>query len=160
MKQVKLITDGSCLRNPGGPGGWAAILRYGEHKRELSGSVESTTNNRMEMQAVLEGVRALREPCQVTVEVDSEYVKNGITKWIHGWKRRGWKTRGGSPVKNKDLWVELDAATAEHSIRWVWVRGHANHKDNNRCDALAKAAAHSVRPRRHGQQGGGARRRR
>ncbi len=159
MKEVKLITDGSCLRNPGGPGGWAAILRYGKHKRELSGSVESTTNNRMEMQAVLEGVRALREPCHVTVEVDSEYVKNGITKWIHGWKLRGWKTRNGSPVKNQDLWVELDAATAEHTIRWVWVRGHANHKDNNRCDALAKAAARSVQSQRGGKRRRGARRR-
>ncbi len=140
MKRVKLITDGSCIRNPG-PGGWAAILRYGDHKKELSGAVERTTNNRMEMTAVLEGLKALHEPCEVTVEIDSQYVKNGLTGWIHRWKRRNWKTATGEAVKNRDLWQELDAAVSKHKLRWVWVKGHANHADNNRCDRLAKAAA-------------------
>ena len=140
MKNVKLITDGSCLGNPG-PGGWAAILRYGHSKKELSGSEERTTNNRMEMTAVLEGFKALREPCNVTVELDSEYVKNGITKWIHGWSRNGWKTITGDPVKNADLWREICAAKDAHEVTWVWVKGHASHEDNNRCDRLARAAA-------------------
>ena len=147
MKSVKLITDGACLGNPG-PGGWAAILRYGKHKRELSGAAEHTTNNRMEMTAVVEGLQALREPCEVTVELDSEYVRNGITSWIHGWKRRGWLTASGDPVKNRDLWQELDEAAARHRLSWVWVKGHAGHRDNNRCDRLAKAAAHRTRARR------------
>ena len=140
MKQVRLITDGSCIGNPG-PGGWAAILRFGKHKKELSGAEARTTNNRMEMTAVLEGLKALREPCEVTVEIDSQYVKNGLTGWIHAWKRRGWKTATGGVVKNRDLWQELDAAVSRHKLRWVWVKGHANHADNNRCDRLAKAAA-------------------
>ena len=140
MKRVKLITDGSCLGNPG-PGGWAAILRYGRHARELKGAESQTTNNRMEMTAVLNGLLALREPCQVTVEIDSEYVKNGITTWIQGWKRRGWKTRDRKPVKNQDLWEALDKAAGTHQVEWVWVKGHANHADNNRCDELAKQAA-------------------
>lgn len=140
MKRVKLITDGSCLGNPG-PGGWAAILRYGKHHRELKGAEPQTTNNRMEMMAVLNGLLALREPCQVTVEIDSEYVKNGITTWIQAWKRRGWKTRTGTPVKNQDLWEALDKAVGGHQVEWVWIKGHANHADNNRCDALAKQAA-------------------
>ena len=144
MKSVTLVTDGSCLGNPG-PGGWAAILRCGRHKKELTGSAEHTTNNRMEMTAVAKGLRALREPCEVIVEIDSEYVKQGITGWIHSWKRRGWKTAGGSPVKNKDLWQELDEASARHRIRWVWVKGHASHDDNNRCDGLAKAAARQTK---------------
>ena len=147
MKSVKLITDGSCIGNPG-PGGWAAILRYGKHKRELSGAAEHTTNNRMEMTAVVEGLQALREPCEVTVELDSEYVRNGITSWIHGWKRRGWLTASGDPVKNRDLWQELDEAAARHRLSWVWVKGHAGHRDNNRCDRLAKAAARRTRARR------------
>ena len=140
MKQVKLITDGSCLGNPG-RGGWAAILRFGPHMRELSGGEGQTTNNRMEITAVLEGLRALKEPCQVTVELDSEYVLNGITKWIHGWRKRDWKSVSGQPVKNRDLWLELEAAADRHKVKWVWVKGHANHKDNNRCDKLARAAA-------------------
>lgn len=142
MKSVKLITDGSCIGNPG-PGGWAAILRYGKHKKELSGAEAQTTNNRMEMTAVLEGLNALREPCEVTVEIDSQYVKNGITGWIHAWKRRGWKTVTGSAVKNQDLWQALDTAIGRHKLRWVWVKGHASHADNNRCDRLAKKAARS-----------------
>ena len=140
MKHVKLITDGSCLGNPG-PGGWAAILRYGPHKKELSGGTGWTTNNRMEISAVLEGLKALKEPCRVTVELDSEYVRKGVTAWIRKWRQRGWKTVTGAPVKNRDLWQELLAATADHQVKWVWVKGHAIHKDNNRCDKLAKAAA-------------------
>ena len=140
MKSVKLITDGSCIGNPG-RGGWAAILRYGDHLKEMSGGEARTTNNRMEMTAVLEGLKALREPCEVTVELDSEYVRKGVTSWIHNWSRRGWKTAAGDPVKNQDLWQELQSAIAAHKVRWVWVKGHADHEDNNRCDQLAKAAA-------------------
>lgn len=140
MKSVRLITDGSCLGNPG-PGGWAALLRYGKHARELSGTAPDTTNNRMEMTAVLEGLSALREPCRVTIEVDSEYVKKGITEWMAGWKRRGWKTVTKHPVKNQDLWRRLDEAVARHDVKWRWVKGHAGHADNNRCDELAREAA-------------------
>lgn len=146
MKSVRLITDGSCIGNPG-PGGWAAILRYGDHVKELSGSVDRTTNNRMEMTAVLEGLKALREPCEVTVELDSEYVRNGVTRWIHSWGRRGWKTATGGLVKNRDLWEQLQSAIAAHKVHWVWVKGHADHKDNNRCDQLAREAAGRGSPR-------------
>ncbi len=141
-KQVKLITDGSCIGNPG-PGGWAAILRYGDHKKELSGGEPRTTNNRMEMTAVIEGLRALREPCEVSIELDSQYVKDGITRWIRNWSRRNWKTASGDLVKNKDLWQEILSVMTGHSVTWVWVKGHANHRDNNRCDQIAKAAARS-----------------
>ena len=137
MKSVKLITDGSCLGNPG-PGGWAAILRYGKNKRELSGSDPQTTNNRMEMTAVLEGLEALKQPCRIVVEIDSEYVKNGITKWIHGWKKNGWKTAAKKPVKNVDLWQRLEAALARHEVDWRWLKGHAGHDGNERADALAR----------------------
>lgn len=140
MKSIKLVTDGSCIGNPG-PGGWAVILRYGKHSRELSGSQARTTNNRMEMTAVVSGLQALREPCSVTLETDSEYVKNGVTRWMKKWKRNGWMTTAKEPVKNQDLWQELDAALARHRVRWIWVKGHANHKDNNRCDKLAREAA-------------------
>ena len=144
MKSVTLITDGSCLGNPG-PGGWAAILRHGRHKKELSGSDPQTTNNRMEMTAVIEGLATLKQPCRIRVEIDSEYVKNGITKWIHGWKKRGWKTSAKQPVKNEDLWRKLDQAIAQHEIEWTWVKGHADHDDNNRCDELAREAAERAR---------------
>jgi len=140
MKQVQLITDGACLGNPG-PGGWAYILRFGKHTREMAGSVPQTTNNRMELTAALEGLQALSEPCEVEVVTDSEYVKNGITTWIHGWKRNGWITSAKKPVVNKDLWSDLDQAAAKHKVRWTWTKGHANHEDNNRCDELATQAA-------------------
>ena len=143
MKSVTLITDGPCLGNPG-PGGWAAILRHGGTKRELSGAQPETTNNRMEMTAVLEGLSALNERCQVTIEIDSEYVKKGITEWIAGWKR-GWKTAAKQPVKNQDLWRKLDEAVARHDIEWRWVKGHSDHADNNRCDELAREAAMTAR---------------
>jgi ribonuclease HI len=140
MKQVHLITDGACLGNPG-PGGWAYILRFGEHTREMAGSEKHTTNNRMELTAAIEGLRSLKQPCKVEVITDSEYLKNGITTWIHGWKRNGWKTAAKKPVVNQDLWMELEQATDGHDIQWTWTKGHANHEDNNRCDELATAAA-------------------
>lgn len=144
MKRVQLITDGACLGNPG-PGGWAYILRYGPHSRENSGSEAATTNNRMELRAAIEGLHALREPCEVEVVTDSEYLKNGITQWIHGWKRNGWKTASKKPVVNQDLWKELDAAASRHQIHWTWTKGHADHGDNNRCDELATAAARAAK---------------
>ena len=140
MKRAQLITDGACLGNPG-PGGWAAILRYNEHKKELWGSEPQTTNNRMELRAAIEGLRALKEDCIVEVTTDSEYVKNGITSWIHGWKRKGWMTAAKKPVINQDLWKALDEQVARHQTTWVWTKGHATHVDNNRCDELASRAA-------------------
>jgi ribonuclease HI len=144
MKQIQLITDGACIGNPG-PGGWACILRYKGHTREFSGYEPSTTNNRMELRAAIEGFRALREPCEVEVVTDSEYVKNGITTWIHGWKRNGWKTASKKPVVNQDLWNELDQIASTHKVRWTWTKGHADHEDNNRCDELATRAARGVK---------------
>ena len=140
MKKVQIITDGACLGNPG-PGGWAAILRYNEHKKELWGSEQQTTNNRMELRAAIEGLRALKENCAVEVVTDSEYLKNGITTWIHGWKRKGWMTASKKPVINQDLWKALDEENSRHQTTWVWTKGHANHADNNRCDDLATRAA-------------------
>ena len=140
MKQIQLITDGACLGNPG-PGGWAYILRYNHHRREMFGSSPQTTNNRMELTAAIEGLRAIKESCKVEVVTDSQYVKNGITTWIQGWKRNGWKTSAKKPVVNQDLWVELDELVANHKIRWTWTKGHADHEDNNRCDELATRAA-------------------
>jgi ribonuclease HI len=139
MKKVRLITDGACSGNPG-PGGWAAILRFNEHKKELWGSEPHTTNNRMEIMAALEGLRALREGCEVEVVTDSQYLKNGITNWIHGWKRKGWMTAAKKPVVNQDLWQALDNEAARHKTTWTWTKGHANHEDNNRCDELATRA--------------------
>ncbi len=140
MKEVQLITDGACLGNPG-PGGWACILRHGDNHKELFGSERETTNNRMELTAAVEGLRALRESCTVEVVTDSQYVKNGITTWIHGWKRNGWKTSAKKPVVNQDLWEELDDQAGRHKTTWTWTKGHANHADNNRCDELATRAA-------------------
>jgi ribonuclease HI len=140
LKQVQLITDGACLGNPG-KGGWACILRFGDHKREVFGSEPHTTNNRMELTAAIEGLRLLKESCSVEVVTDSNYLKNGITTWIHGWKRNGWKTSEKKPVVNQDLWIELDGLVATHTIKWEWTKGHASHEDNNRCDELASQAA-------------------
>jgi ribonuclease HI len=140
VKEVRVITDGACLGNPG-PGGWAVILRYNEHKKELWGSDPHTTNNRMELRAAIEGLRALKEGCAVQVVTDSEYLKNGITGWINGWKRNGWMTKAGKPVVNQDLWKALDEQAARHRTDWVWTKGHASHADNNRCDELASRAA-------------------
>jgi len=140
VKKVKIITDGACSGNPG-PGGWAAILRYNEHKRELYGFSPHTTNNRMELTAAIEGLKAIRESCEVEVVTDSEYLKNGITTWIHNWKRRNWMTSEKKPVVNQDLWMELDEQVARHKATWVWTKGHASHSDNNRADELATRAA-------------------
>jgi len=140
LKKVQLITDGACIGNPG-PGGWACILRYGDHKREMSGSEPETTNNRMELTAAIRGLSAIKESCEVEVITDSEYVKNGITKWIHGWKRKGWKNSSKKPVVNQDLWAELDRLVSSHHTHWTWTKGHADHEDNNRCDELATQAA-------------------
>ncbi|HLK64810.1 MAG TPA: ribonuclease HI [Bryobacteraceae bacterium] len=140
MKKVQLITDGACLGNPG-PGGWAAILRYKDQKKELYGSEPHTTNNRMELRAAIEGLGALTEKCEVEVVTDSEYVKNGITTWISGWKRKGWMTKANKPVLNQDLWKALDEQVTRHQMSWTWTKGHANHTDNNRCDELASKAA-------------------
>jgi ribonuclease HI len=144
MKKVQIITDGSCLGNPG-PGGWAAILRFGELKKEISGSEPHTTNNRMELRAAIEALSTLKEDCEVEVVTDSEYVKNGITTWIHGWKRKGWVTAAKKPVVNQDLWKALDAQVSRHQMKWSWTKGHASHADNNRCDELAQAAAREQR---------------
>jgi ribonuclease HI len=140
LKKVQLITDGSCLGNPG-KGGWACILRYKEYSKEIYGSEAHTTNNRMELGAALEGLAALKERCEVEVVTDSSYVKNGISTWIHNWKRRGWMTAEKKPVVNQDLWQLLDEQNSRHKTTWVWTKGHANHADNNRCDELAQRAA-------------------
>jgi ribonuclease HI len=140
MKTVQLITDGACLGNPG-PGGWAYILRFGEHKREAWGSEPETTNNRMELTAAVRGLAALKERCEVEVITDSEYVKNGITKWIIGWKRNNWRKSDKTPVMNKDLWEKLDELNTRHTTTWTWTKGHSSHADNNRCDELATSAA-------------------
>ncbi|MFP4131033.1 MAG: ribonuclease HI [Thiohalospira sp.] len=136
---VEIFTDGACRGNPG-PGGWGALLRKGEHERELSGSEAETTNNRMELMAVIRALEALDRPCEVTVVTDSQYVQKGISEWLPGWKRKGWKTAAGKPVKNKDLWQALDAAAGRHDVKWEWVRGHNGHAENERADALANAA--------------------
>ena len=138
-KQVKIITDGSCLGNPG-RGGWAAILRYGDHKKEVYGSSAHTTNNRMELTAAIEGLKALKKASTVTIHTDSRYVMDGAAKWIIGWKKKGWKTADKKPVKNEDLWRALDAEMARHQIHWVWVAGHSGHPENERADALARGA--------------------
>ena len=135
-----MFTDGACRGNPG-PGGWAYVLRFGEHKRESWGSEPETTNNRMELTAAVRGLAALKERCEVEVITDSEYVKNGITKWIVGWKRNGWRKSDKTPVLNKDLWEKLDELNERHTTEWTWTKGHASHADNNRCDELATAAA-------------------
>ena len=142
MKKVQLITDGACIGNPG-PGGWACVLRFGDMDKEMWGSEPQTTNNRMELTAAVRGLAALKEACEVEIVTDSEYVKNGITKWILGWKRNGWRKADKSPVLNQDLWQELDFQNGRHTTKWTWTKGHASHADNNRCDELATSAARS-----------------
>jgi ribonuclease HI len=142
LKSVQLITDGACKGNPG-RGGWACILRFGKLKRELFGCSPYTTNNRMELAGAIEGLRRLKEPCTVEIVTDSEYLRNGITSWIKGWKKNGWKTASKKPVTNKDLWLMLDELVNTHKIVWTWTKGHASHEDNNRCDELASEAASS-----------------
>ena len=144
MKQVTIHTDGACEGNPG-PGGWAAVLRFGAHTRELSGGDPATTNNRMELQAALAALQALKEPCRIELYTDSAYLRDGMTEWLAGWKRRGWVTMDKKPVRNEDLWRALEAQDQVHSIRWHWLKGHAGHPDNERCDQIAKAEIGKVR---------------
>ena len=137
MSDVTIYTDGACSGNPG-PGGWGAILIYGEHRKELNGGESNTTNNRMELTAAIEALNALKRPCKVDLYTDSVYVRDGITKWIHGWKRNGWRTADKKPVKNAELWQTLDQALGRHEIDWHWVKGHAGHPENERADELAR----------------------
>ena len=139
-KQVHVSTDGACLGNPG-PGGWAALLRYGVRERELVGGEELTTNNRMELMAAIRALEALTEPCEVVLHTDSQYVRRGITEWMPNWLRRNWRTAGGAAVKNQDLWQRLHAAAGRHQVDWRWVKGHAGDPDNERVDALARTEA-------------------
>lgn len=138
MNEVDMFTDGACKGNPG-PGGWGVLLRSGSREKELFGGVLQTTNNRMELTAVIEGLGALKRPCNVNLYLDSQYVRQGITQWLDGWKAKGWRTAAGKPVKNQDLWQRLDALVSgsAHQIRWHWVRGHNGHEGNERADALA-----------------------
>jgi ribonuclease HI len=142
--RVELFCDGACLGNPG-PGGWGYLLRVhtadGPREKEANGAEPATTNNRMELRAAIEALNSLREDCEVEIVTDSQYVKNGITTWIHGWKRNGWMTAAKKPVINQDLWQELDEQVSRHVTTWVWTKGHASHADNNRCDELASLAA-------------------
>jgi ribonuclease HI len=140
LQHVKIITDGACKGNPG-PGGWGVLMRMGAHEKELSGGEVDTTNNRMELLAAIRGLEALKRPCHVTLVTDSIYVKNGITQWVHGWQRNGWRTADKKPVKNADLWQALIAASTPHRIDWTWVKGHAGDPDNERADQLASDAA-------------------
>ena len=141
---VEIATDGACKGNPG-PGGWGAVLRQGERERELSGHDAATTNNRMELMAAIMALRTLKKPCRVELTTDSKYVLDGITKWILGWQRNGWRTADRKPVKNAELWEALIEAAKPHSIKWKWVKGHAGHAGNERCDALANAAIEAMR---------------
>jgi len=136
LKKIEIYTDGACRGNPG-PGGWGAILRYGNHERELFGGEPQTTNNRMELMAAIEALKTLREPCEIDLTTDSQYVRKGISEWMTQWKARGWRTAAKQPVKNEDLWRALDEQASRHQIRWHWVKGHSGHKDNERADELA-----------------------
>ncbi|KAB0302999.1 ribonuclease HI [Vibrio fortis] len=139
-KQVEIFTDGSCLGNPG-PGGYGIVLRYKQTEKTLAKGYPLTTNNRMEMMAAVVALQTLKEPCAVILTTDSQYVRQGITQWIHNWKKRGWKTADKKPVKNADLWQLLDKETARHQVDWRWVKGHAGHRENEMCDELARTAA-------------------
>ena len=141
---AEIYTDGSCLNNPG-PGGWAAILVWGGHEKVMSGGEPETTNNRMELMAAIMALEALTRPVEVTLTSDSIYLRDGITKWINGWKKNGWKTAAKKPVANQDLWMRLDEAIKPHQIKWAWVKGHAGHPMNERCDELARAEAEKIK---------------
>lgn len=143
LSHVEIATDGACKGNPG-PGGWGVLIRMGAREKELSGGEKLTTNNRMELMAAIEGLNALKRPCRVTLSTDSRYVMDGLTKWIHGWRKNGWKTSDKKPVKNADLWQKLIDAAAPHRVEWVWVKGHAGHPDNERADKLASDAAYAA----------------
>jgi ribonuclease HI len=142
--RVVIHTDGACSGNPG-PGGWGAILEWGDHRRELKGGEAHTTNNRMELMAAISALEALKRPCDVDLHTDSQYLRQGITGWIHGWKRNGWRTADKKPVKNVDLWQRLDAAVDRHTVHWHWVRGHSGHDLNERADELAREAIAELR---------------
>ena len=144
MKKVIIFSDGGCHGNPG-PGAWAAVLQYGKHVREITGGIVATTNNRMELMAAIESLNMLKEACDIDFHTDSEYVRNGITQWLAGWKRNGWRTAAKKPVKNADLWQQLDAANARHTVRWHWVKGHAGNDLNERCDELVQEAIAKVK---------------
>lgn len=146
MKEVEIHSDGACQGNPG-PGGWAVILISGAHTREISGGEPATTNNRMEIRAAIEAFAALKTPCTVTFHTDSNYLRNGAMSWIHGWKRNGWLTSAKQPVKNGDLWKELDAKMKFHKVTWKWVKGHSGHTENERCDALATEEVAKIKSR-------------
>jgi len=138
MKRVEAFTDGACRGNPG-PGGWGVLLRFGGHEKELKGGESHTTNNRMELSAAIEALKALSEPCHVTLTTDSTYVRDGITQWVSKWKANGWKTAAKKTVKNQDLWIALDEQCQRHAVDWQWVKGHAGHPENERADQLANA---------------------
>lgn len=142
-KLVELFTDGACKGNPG-PGGWGVVLRYGTAEKELYGGEKETTNNRMELMAAIMGLETLTRACVVRVTTDSQYVRKGITEWMSGWKRKGWKTAAGKPVKNKDLWERLDAQNSHHKVEWCWVKGHAGHRENEMADELACRGAQEI----------------
>lgn len=146
-KTVEIYTDGSCLGNPG-PGGYGVVMKYQQHLKELSGGFIETTNNRMELMAAIAALESLKRPCSIDISTDSQYVRQGITQWLVNWKRNNWRTAAKEPVKNKDLWQRLDAACQPHEIRWHWVKGHAGHPENERCDVLAREAAtsHATQP--------------
>jgi ribonuclease HI len=144
LPEVIVFTDGACRGNPG-PGGWGALLRFGTRELELSGGEKLTTNNRMELMAAIRSLQALKKPCRVQLHTDSTYVRDGITKWIHGWRRNGWRTADRKPVKNAELWQELLDATGPHRVDWHWVKGHSGHPENDRVDALACAEADALR---------------
>jgi ribonuclease HI len=145
MKHVELFTDGACKGNPG-PGGWGALLRFGASEKSLYGGERNTTNNRMELMAAIEGLAALKEVCAVTLTTDSQYVRQGITQWIQGWKRNGWKTAARKPVKNADLWRRLDQLVERHEVEWKWVKGHSGHRENEIADELANLGIDQARP--------------
>jgi len=144
MNKVEIFTDGACKGNPG-PGGWGAILRYGTTEKEIYGSSKNTTNNIMELTAVIESLKNLKKPCELIITTDSKYVKNGITEWIHNWKKNGWRTAAKKEVKNKELWIELDSLIQIHSISWDWVKGHSGHPENERADLLANVAIEKLK---------------
>ena len=146
-KQVEIFTDGACRGNPG-PGGWGALLRYRDHSRELFGSEPNTTNNRMELMAAIQALENLKHPCRIVLVTDSVYLRDGITRWLAGWKRKGWRTAAGKPVKNQDLWQRLNVAEAPHQIQWEWVKGHAGHLENEIADRLANQALNELFSRR------------
>lgn len=154
MTPVEIWTDGACSGNPG-PGGWGAILISGPHEKELLGGEPHTTNNRMELMAAISALEALKKPCVVDLHTDSEYLRNGITKWLHGWRRNGWRTADKKPVKNQDLWERLDEALKRHDVRWHWVKGHAGNALNERADALARQGMAPFKPRSAGTPAAG-----